>query len=199
MNCPIAKADVMAAEHIFGPDVGSLKGKTVRRPPPTVKTLPEPLPTKVMERYRDVTLCIDVMYINNVAMLVSISRNIRFATVVAIADKTGKHLLSAIKTIVQLYRRAGFQVRRALMDGEFEKIRYKLADMGITLNETGRDEHVSDIEQFIRTLKERIQALYNTLPFTRMPPRLVIEMAKSCVFWLNAFPSARGISDTMSP
>ena len=29
LNCPITKADILAAEHIFSPDVGSLKGKTV--------------------------------------------------------------------------------------------------------------------------------------------------------------------------
>jgi hypothetical protein len=85
----------------------------------------------------------------------------------------------------------------ALMDGEFDKIRGDLADMGIVLNEAARDEHVGDIERFIRTIKERIRAIYNTLPFNSVPPPLVIEMAKSCVFWLNAFLNPCGISDTL--
>jgi len=29
-NCPVTK-DILAAEHIFGPDIGSLTGKTTRK------------------------------------------------------------------------------------------------------------------------------------------------------------------------
>eukprot|EP00978_Attheya_sp_CCMP212_P042095 scaffold250959_cov49-Attheya_sp.AAC.1 len=32
-NCPVTREDIKIAEAIFGPDVGSLKGKTVRRTP----------------------------------------------------------------------------------------------------------------------------------------------------------------------
>ena len=35
-NWPITKQDILSAKDIFGPDVGSLKGKTTHRAPPTV-------------------------------------------------------------------------------------------------------------------------------------------------------------------
>jgi hypothetical protein len=44
-----------------------------------------------------------------------------------------------------------------------------------------------------------MRATYNTLPFTHMPPRLVIEMTKQAVFWLHSFPRIDGVSDHMSP
>ena len=44
-----------------------------------------------------------------------------------------------------------------------------------------------------------MHAIYNTPPFQKIPARLVIEMAKTAVFWLNAFPAAGGASQDLSP
>ena len=68
-----------------------------------------------------------------------------------------------------------------LMDGEFVPFHGGLAELGVTLNETSRDEHVGDIERYILTVKEHMCAIYNTLPFQKIPMRLVIEMAKTAV------------------
>ena len=44
-----------------------------------------------------------------------------------------------------------------------------------------------------------MRAIYNTLPFQKIPMRLIIEMAKTTVFWLNAFPAMGGASQDLSP
>lgn len=93
----------------------------------------------------------------------------------------------------------GLQVKHLLMDGEFEHLRGELSKSGIALNVTSNDEHVGEIERYIRTVKERCRGIFNTLPFTRIPGRLIIEMVYASVFWLNNFPSRNGISKHMSP
>ena len=155
--------------------------------------------TTILKHYGEVTLCVDFMYVNKVPLLVTLSRNIKFGTMEAVADRKEATILKCIKGVVTLYRRAGFTVTTALMDGEFAPLRGGLAELGLRLNETSRDEHVGDIEQYIRTVKERMRAIYNTLPFQKIPARLVIEMAKTAVFWLNAFPTAGGASRQLSP
>ena len=44
-----------------------------------------------------------------------------------------------------------------------------------------------------------MRAIYNTLPFHKVPGCLVIEMAKTEVFWLNAFTPFGGASRVLSP
>eukprot|EP00934_Nitzschia_sp_Nitz4_P001191 Nitzschia sp. Nitz4//scaffold483_size5322//2345//5042//NITZ4_009227-RA/size5322-augustus-gene-0.2-mRNA-1//-1//CDS//3329552882//1191//frame0 len=194
--------DIMIAEDIFGPDIGSLKGKTVRGRPHRVPqgTVEHPnIPRQMYEHYRDVTICGDVMHVNGVPMLVTISRNIRFTTVSALKNLKTKTIVKALKEIVRVYRLGGFRVRTMLVDGAFESTRGDMAAIGIRVNPTSMDEHVGEVERQIRTVKERMRAAYNMLPFEYLPPRLIIELAKSAVFWLNAFPHKLGISEQLSP
>ena len=46
-NCPVNCRDVLRAEQIFGPDIGSLKGKTVRQQPPRVEVAEVTLPPTI--------------------------------------------------------------------------------------------------------------------------------------------------------
>ena len=89
------------------------------------------------------------MYVNKVPLLVTLSRNIKFGTMEAIADRKEATLLKCIKGVVTLYRKARFKVTTALMDGEFVPLRGGLAKLGLRLNEMSGDEHVGNIERYI--------------------------------------------------
>jgi hypothetical protein len=200
-NCPVTKRDIMAAEDIYGPDIGILKGKTVCRGPHTVRTdlMYSPLSAVVHERYQEVTLCADIMYVNGIAFFVSISRKIKFGTIEVLDSQSQGHLVKAFQNIARIYHHGGFRVRYVLMDGQFDCLEGDLASMQVLLNKTARDEHVGDVERYIQTIKERMRCSHNTLPFKQVPSRMVIENAKQAVFWLHAFPATDGISATLSP
>jgi len=198
-NCPIMKQDIVAAEHIFGRDIGTLKGKTVRHTAPRVEGYTVDIPSTVMSQYRNVILAGDIMFVNKIAFFMTISRHIKFGTAEMILDQKNKTILTAIKQVKSMYMRRGFIIQTLLMDGQFESLRGDIADLQITLNTVSNDEHVPDIEQYIRTTKERARCVYNTLPFRRLPARLIIEIVYSSIFWLNCFPPNDGISPTLSP
>jgi hypothetical protein len=198
-NCPVTRRDAMNAEIIFGPEVGSLKGKTVRRSGMETHPILNDLPLDVMSRYRDVTLTGDIFFVNKIMFFITRSRHIQFATVETIVNREPDTILKAFTNVRQIYMQRGFNVSHLLVDGEFECLRGAMAGLGVTLNTASHDEHVPDIERYIRTVKERTRSIYNTLPFKKMPDRIIIEMVCACNFWLNSFPPKSGISDTLSP
>ena len=198
-NCPINRDDVKAAEDIFGPDAGSLKGKTVRHSPEGVRPNLMQIPMQIMDRYRDVTLCGDIMFINRIPFLRTISRNIRFGTAEMLVNRTAATIAKALHNVHRVYKTRGFKINNLLMDGEFDTLAGDMAALGIALNTASNDEHVHDVERYIRTVKERCRAVYQMMPFTRFPARLIIEMVHYSVFWLNSFAHLNGISNTLSP
>jgi hypothetical protein len=109
-NCPVTRAGIAAADHIFGPDVGSLKGKTTRSNPPKVRDIIVPLPAKVLSCYWNITLCADVMFVNSIPMLVTVSRNLRFGTVEELPSRSVANLVKALTRVTKVYKRAGFRV-----------------------------------------------------------------------------------------
>lgn len=198
-NCDTSSQDVVNARNILGPDVGSLKGKTVRRRESHVNLTVRPISEDIMNRHKEVVICFDVMYVNSIAFLVSISRAIKFRTAEALQNRRSETLLTGLRRIKMIYARRGFIVNRAAGDNEFAPIEAGLAEMGIALNTVSRDEHVPEVERHIRTLKERCRSTYNSLPFRKVPSRMIIELVYAMTFWLHAFPAQDGVSQSISP
>ncbi len=199
-NCPIDRNDAITAHNIFGRDLGSLRGKTTRSKGAHVRSLIVGLPMTIMQRYRNVTLCIDNMFVNKIGFFMSISRDIHFITAEVIPNRKEATLSKCLKNVHRAYLQRGFCITAVHADLEFECCRGTIAtDLQARLNTAGEDEHVPEVERCIRTVKERTRCTYNCLPFERFPPLLIVEMVFLSVFWMNAFPHKNGISASLSP
>ena len=99
----------------------------------------------------------------------------------------------------ELYTKRGFNITTALMDGEFVPMRTALLKMGVSLNTALASEHVREIEQQHRVIKERTRACRHSLPFKMTPEIMIIEMIYNYVLWINAFPPKGGVSVSISP
>ena len=168
-NCPVTPQDVLNAEDIFGPNIGNLKGKTVEQRPNPVQVTLVPIPPTLFERYKVVTVCADVMKVNSVPFLMSISRKLKFGTSQMVLNMENKTLLDVFKKIKKIYRIRGFVLKFVLADNQFASLSEDLASLGIQLNCVAENEHVPEIERYIRTTKERCRAKFNSLPFKSHP------------------------------
>jgi len=139
------------------------------------------------------------MYINEIPFLVTMSRSIHFCTAEFIKNEKSVTIATAIKQVLQIYHRRGFKVQKLHGDGQLEHIKKHFVDDAITINITGRNKHMPAIERTIRTIKERIQAMVNQLPFNAFPHRLIVEMVYNVTFWLNAFPHNDSVHELMRP
>jgi hypothetical protein len=197
-NCPITKADIKAAQVIWGKDICALKGKTVRGKAPKVEGITLQLPPEIKEQNKEVFLTLDVFFVNKIPFLVTLSRKIVFTTANHLANRKMATIFKAFKEIYKYYLQRGFRITEVHADHEFDALRSFVNDMprAPRLNITSADEHVPEVERRIRVIKERVRAVRHSLPFDRVPRMITIHMVLHVVKILNYFPTKGGISAT---
>ena len=100
-NCPVTVADVNAAEKIFGPALSTLKGKpTKQSPKPVIRDKIE-LPDDIVKLDHNLDLCIDTMFINEIPMLTTIDKTIRFRGLVPLENRTHEEYFKAIDQVLR--------------------------------------------------------------------------------------------------
>lgn len=198
-DCPVTIEDIRTANKIYGAEIAALKGKTTRNTSPQVRTDQVHVPPEIKEIHQLVTIAIDLMFVNKIPFFVTISRNIKFTTIQHLENRTKTSLCAALKCVYDIYKRSGFSISTVLADGEFNQLEIFCIELGLTLKTTAANEHVPDIERQLRVIKERARAIRCTLPFDRIPKRVIIEMMSFVVFWLNLIPNKNGVSSTLGP
>ena len=102
-NCPVTKEDVQAADDIFGPNLGSLKGKTVWCPKKHVQAGSSAVTQCILEIHRDMALSVDIMFMNKIPFLVTSSRNICFNMVESLPICQVGTIATCLKKMTRLY------------------------------------------------------------------------------------------------
>jgi hypothetical protein len=132
-NCRISQEDVLVAEDILGPNLGSLKGKTVRPGGTHVRTEYHGVPHGIMEMHQDVTLCAGIMFVNQIPFFISISRNIKFGMIKVLQNRKNRTILQAFKNVNAIYNNRGFRITMSHTDNKFEPICGDFLDLGMEL------------------------------------------------------------------
>ena len=200
-NCPVTIDDAKNAFRIFGRNLNSIRGITKRKKTEDVPSNQRILlPPDIAKAQKNVTLCIDYMFLDKMTFLVTISRNLHFITIANITTRAMQlHCLPAMKNVTGLYKAPSFTIDAIHVDEEFKSLKQSLLEPdNILVNIAATNEHVPEIERVIRTIKERDCSTVYSLPFKRFPKILKRAMITKETTWLNSFKHTDHLSPILS-
>ena len=145
VNFTVTFDDVKNAKLIFGPDITSFKGKSVKRKPDIVVMDYVEIPREIFESRKELEVSTDIMFINKLPFLVSIRRQLNFTTIEYLSSKSEIALVTSINKIVSYYKSHGLNVGKMLVDPEFHSFEEEV--VSTNLNKTGAREHVPEVER----------------------------------------------------
>ena len=110
---------------------------------------------------------------------------------------TKAEILKSLKKVTTLYSTRGFSIDQIIADNQYKCLRDGLLPIMLTV--VGAGEHIGDIEQSIRTVKEGARTTIQGLPFKRYPTVLVNAIIQKSVGDRNSFPEENRVSKDMRP
>jgi hypothetical protein len=198
LNCPVTSNDAKRALLIYGPDVATLKGKTVKKQNRAVPNYqPVAIPAPIIAQYQSPRIFVDIFFVNGTAYIHTITKYIKFRTVANIPNRLANTLRTEIRAVLDLYHAHGFLINSIEGDQEFSSIALDM--LPTTLNIADADDHVPQAERSIRTIKDRTRCTVQGLPFQKFPRILTKAIVEAANRSLNQFPEKDSASSMMSP
>ena len=161
----ITIADIDRAQFIFGTQTPLIQGKTIRSPNPKERIPRVSIPPSILIHRRDMTLHIDIFFVNKIPFLHTKSEGINLLKVQGGASRSKGVIIDGIKTVIDTYHNRGFRVRTIHGDEEFDMDDLRASISLINLEITGRDKHDGPIERSFRTIKERSRSVCHSVPY----------------------------------
>ena len=197
-NCPVTTEGVCNTNTIYGCGFLTLKGKTVLQQPKHVQAEYIEVPDSLRERIGSQTVEAEVIFVNGIRFVFSVSREINFTTVEYVRQRLKIVLVNSIGKIFHFYKNNRYTIKNSLIDRNFECIRDSLPGNS-NLNITARYEHVEDIEYKNCVIKEIARELIIKFPFKKVPVRIIIGLIRFVGIFLNQESLHNGASDVYYP
>ena len=190
-NIDFGRRDVKIANDIYGYSAGAAMGK-MKHPKKghkmeriTEDTI-SPVPSSILENYKNIHLDIDLFFVNDVAFFLATSRDVGFIHYKAVLSKHDKRVANALRETVMDYEQRGFKVISASGDPAFKPMKQWVKDnLNVTLTTCDADAHVPRAENAIKFVKEQVRCIQSELGFSKYQRRLTIEMITRTVTLIN--------------
>ena len=193
-NCPVTDKDCDVAIQIYSKDIASLKGKSTRGKPTLGVDDVVPIQRRLLYLHKNVHLFLDIMYINGLPFLMSISKHLYYHSATYLKDEKANTLYNAMDGIFNKYNNAGYKIKHISADNQFQSSLEVIQDeLKVTLHFSAAQEQVPEAKRNICTVKDTIQSVVASLRYTHLLNVMVQMLAIEAITQLNYFVNTNGI------
>ena len=176
-NCPMTDAECQLALEICGKSVPNLKGKSTNTTSTPAVTTVVDVPKKVSCIHRNVHLCVDIMCVNGLSFLVSISGDIMCRSAEHPVTKEAITVHKAMVNVFAKCNNAGHRIRHISCDNQFGSVFDPInTPLKVTMHHCAAQEHNPVAERNVRSIKDQTRSAHAAHPFTHSPTLLTIQM-----------------------
>ena len=180
LNVPVSSSDVRRAENIFGPNLPSLKGKTMKKKTSPAKGLEffESQVQKIQEMHSD------FFHVNEQTFLISVIRPLDLTLTSKVKSLKKKDMKKAFESQLNLITSRNFKVSHIYTDGGISCLSEFFGARGIRHEICGAGAHVPIVENKIKVLKNRMRSILSSLKFP-LPSSLLLSLVAFSTTCIN--------------